>query len=581
METPQAEMNKLSKANSRLLTYILGVLIIGIFLLVPISVSYAQGVATAGMKQGLSDEIYNSELNQTYLLTDTATTTPTITLTATFTPTITETPTLTPTITETPTTSPTLSATPTETPTPTETGTVTITPTATVTPTVTPTVTGTQPTKTTTPTVTGTLTHLPSVKVSVQPTQAKVNENFTFAIEAGNNGTGPTTNNVVLDSFPTYIDVLTVTTSRGTITKLTHSFVVTIGDIYPGEKITIIAGVKVNSTLSRTETIANVVTLTYDVSNSVTASVNYKVLYSTLPPTGELPLNWRDTRIKPVIMIPGILLLGLGIGLFLFGIWSKVNNKKNALWMIEIGTLLVIIGFIVGVSGSGLFKSTQSANLFGASPTAGGILAQLQPVNPSETNLPRQPASAFSTPEALVPIVTLPDYPIPTPEITVTPKPGESGPDTSPVLRIAVPSILLDTEVKYVPYDGYSWAITGLRQEVAWMGNTSWPGLGGNTALAGHITVAGLGDGPFRHLDELQAGEAVILYTEKNMYTYNVRESRVTDDGDMSVTLATDIPQITLITCVNWDQEAHTYLNRLVVIADLVRTEPITMGAIP
>jgi sortase (surface protein transpeptidase) len=47
----------------------------------------------------------------------------------------------------------------------------------------------------------------------------------------------------------------------------------------------------------------------------------------------------------------------------------------------------------------------------------------------------------------------------------------------------------------------------------------------------------------------------------------------------MSVTLASDSSQITLITCVDWDQEAHTYLNRLVVIADLVRTEPITMGS--
>jgi sortase A len=113
------------------------------------------------------------------------------------------------------------------------------------------------------------------------------------------------------------------------------------------------------------------------------------------------------------------------------------------------------------------------------------------------------------------------------------------------------------------------------------MGNTSWPGLGGNTALAGHVTVAGLGDGPFRHLDELPTGELVLLYTEKNIYTYHVRESRVTDDGDMSVTLPTDNPQITLITCVDWDQDSHTYLHRLIVIADLVDTEPITIGNPP
>ena len=113
------------------------------------------------------------------------------------------------------------------------------------------------------------------------------------------------------------------------------------------------------------------------------------------------------------------------------------------------------------------------------------------------------------------------------------------------------------------------------------MGNTSWPGLGSNTALAGHVTVAGMGDGPFRHLDELQNGEVVILYTEKNIYTYHVRESRVTDEEDMSVTLASDDPQVTLITCVDWDTESQTYVNRLVVFADLIRTVPITMGSTP
>jgi sortase A len=279
-------------------------------------------------------------------------------------------------------------------------------------------------------------------------------------------------------------------------------------------------------------------------------------------------------------MLPGVILLVIGSILLLIGIWSKVTDKKNTFWMITAGSLFVIVGFIIGMSASGILTSAQHSNQNENYPTESGILAQAQPEEPSVTNLPRLPASAFSTPEA-VPIVTLPNYPIPTPVVTITPKPGESGPDTSPVVRIAIPGILLDTEVKYVPYDGVTWMISGLREEVAWMGNTSWPGLGGNTGLAGHVTVAGLGDGPFRHLDELTAGEVVILYTENNAYTYTVRESRITDDGDMSVTLATDNPQITLITCVNWDQESHTYLNRLIVFADLVRTEPITMGKAP
>ena len=309
-------------------------------------------------------------IEQTIVPTDTATATPTITVTPTptDTPTITQTPTETSTETPTPTETSILSPTPTDTSTVTPTGTATSTNTSTST--VTPTVTGTQPTKTATPTVTGTLTIIPSLKVSVQPAEAKINENFTFAIEVGNNGTGPTTNNIVLDAFPTYIDVLTVTTSRGTITKLAHSFVVTIGEIVPLERITIVAGVKVNSTLTRTETVANVITLTYDVSKSMTASVNYKVVFQTLPPTGELPLNWRSAQFEPIAMLPGLIVLGLGAGLLTYGIWSKVVKKKNTLWMITVGSLMIIVGFIMGAYSTGALPSNIQAYTSNASPNA-------------------------------------------------------------------------------------------------------------------------------------------------------------------------------------------------------------------
>lgn len=268
-------------------------------------------------------------------------------------------------------------------------------------------------------------------------------------------------------------------------------------------------------------------------------------------------------------------MLGLGVILLILGAWSKINKRRGYLWAMVTGALLVIVGFIASMTAMGALSAGQQANQDQLSPTEGVIIAQLQPGLPTASSMPRLPASAFSTPEALALIATLPDYPIPTPDVTVTVQPGELGPDLSPVVRIAIPALMVDTEVKYVPYDGFTWLITGLRQEVAWMGNTSWPGLGSNTSLAGHVTVAGMGDGPFRHLDELPAGDVVILYTEKNMYTYNVRESLVTDDGDMTVTLPTGNPQITLITCVDWDQETRTYLERLVVVADLVRSEPI------
>ena len=555
------------KVSSRISFIILGILIFIGLLLIPVSASFAQVVGNLGNNPSSFDELDTFQIKQSIILTDTVTSTPTETGTPVITGTITTTATPT--------------NTPTSTSTATETSTAVGTPTGTSTTTATPTLTGTQPTATITPTPTptGTLIPGPSLSISVTPSQAKVNESLTFTIKIGNTGTAPTSDNIIVDSFPTYIDVLTVATSKGTITKLTHSFTASIGDVNPGDIVTITAVVKVNSTLTRTETLTNIVTMTYNQTKSITSSVGYQVVFQTLPPTGELPLNWRQERIKPVALIPGLLIIGLGGILLIIVIWSKERNNKDKLWMTVGGTLLILVGFIAVASVSGLFSPSGQAQDYQLTPTYGGVIAQVQPVDPSATALPWLPASAFSTPDAVIPIVTLPNYPIPTPKITITPKPGEVGPDTSAVVRIVIPALFLDTEVKYVPYDGFTWMITGLRQEIAWMGNTSWPGLGGNTGLAGHVTVAGMGDGPFRHLDELPNGELVLLYTENNIYTYQVRESRVTDGGDMSVTFATQNPQISLITCVDWDEETRTYLDRLIVIADLVRSEPITMGS--
>ncbi len=420
------------------------------------------------------------------------------------------------------------------------------------------------------------------MSVSYPAGGAAVGQNLIFTIKVGNSGTGPTHNNSVADSFATYLDVGIVTSTKGSVVKGTHSFVVSIGDVNPGVVVTIVATVRVNNSLSRTETTTNTAVLTLTESSPKTVSALYKVIIQTLPPTGELPITWREDRIQPLKMLPGVILMILGAILLTALLWwSKARESNTRLWMTVGGALLVMVGFVLASAASGIFKSLQHNVDYQMTPTAALVVIDEQSLEPSATILPRLPAWAFSTPDSVVPVVTLPDYPIPTPVLTVTPQPGDTGPDTSAVTRIVIPLLMLDTEVKYVPYDGFTWAITGLRQEVAWMGDTSWPGLGGNTGLAGHVTVTGMGDGPFRHLDELKPGELILLYTEKNIYTYQVRESKVTNADDMSVIQPTDNAQISLITCVDWDEDNRTYLNRLVVFADLTRTDPLTIGMLP
>ena len=172
-------------------------------------------------------------------------------------------------------------------------------------------------------------------------------------------------------------------------------------------------------------------------------------------------------------------------------------------------------------------------------------------------------------------LATLPNFPIPTPNLEEIKNSGEPTPDISPIERIVIPSIEVDTVVKYVPYSGLSWLISGLKQEVAWMGDTSWPGIGGNTGLAGHITLNDGTNGPFRSLLDLQAGDKISLYTEENIYTYQVVGQRVVEDNDFSVLASSEYPQLTLITCIEWDSDLNLYIKRIVVNSDLIDVTPI------
>jgi LPXTG-site transpeptidase (sortase) family protein len=229
---------------------------------------------------------------------------------------------------------------------------------------------------------------------------------------------------------------------------------------------------------------------------------------------------------------------------------------------------LIIVILAVGCTGERVENTTGGDGL---SIELNNSQTQIA-ITPSPTTNPlaELPAYLFATPK---PFETLPSYPIPSPTFIATPEPGETGPDTSAVVRIVIPALGVDAEVAYVPFDGQSWLIQGLREEVAWMGNTSWPGLGGNTALAGHVTVAGLGDGPFRYLIDLKQGDEIILYTERNAYTYRVRERVVVAETDMWVTEPSETAQITLITCVDWNERIEMYLKRLVVFADQISVQ--------
>jgi LPXTG-site transpeptidase (sortase) family protein len=519
-----------------------------------------------GAGPGINESLL--QVTSTYTPTATATLTETLTITPTVTETIT--PTLTSTVTETPT--PTLTGTP-ATATSTNTPTITGTP-----PTLTPTVTGTPPT----PTLTGTITPSASVSNSVSPKEARRNQNLTFTVRVTNSGSAPANSVTVLDSFPTYLDITSASVSQGsyTITSSSRSVTANLGTINPGQSATLTVVTRVNNLATTTVSLSNAATAEYTYNNikySRTSNTEiFRVLgTSSLPGTGgmERPAIASDsdslTRLKTLVLISGVLLGLLGLTAIFYGIWSRAERPEWADWYQKTGLMLVIVGVIFGLASLGISQEMSRP-----------LPVAIQESNPqvAETNGETRRVEVIDgeTWIFIEPVPTeeiLPDFPIPTPSVIPTTE-AEQQPDTSAIQEIVIPAINLDAIVKYVPFDGYTWLITGLREEVAWMGDTSWPGLGGNTALAGHVSLRTGDDGPFRNLSNLTPGDTITIYTHENEYTYRVREQKTVSDGDFSILDSSQDSQLTLITCDGWDSENNIYLTRLVVFSDLVEVEP-------
>lgn len=107
---------------------------------------------------------------------------------------------------------------------------------------------------------------------------------------------------------------------------------------------------------------------------------------------------------------------------------------------------------------------------------------------------------------------------------------------------------------------------------------TAMPGEVGNTVFSGHRTTYG---GPFNRLDELVAGDQILVDTASATHVYRMTGSKIVLPTDVSV--IAPVPgkpgakakkaRLTLTTCHPKFSAAY----RLIVFAELVRSEPRAM----
>ena len=95
---------------------------------------------------------------------------------------------------------------------------------------------------------------------------------------------------------------------------------------------------------------------------------------------------------------------------------------------------------------------------------------------------------------------------------------------------------------------------------------TSLPGLGTLTAIAGHRTTFGA---PFRHIDRLKAGDEVVLELAYGTFRYRVVGHEIVDDEDWSVIEPRPYETLVLSAC----HPLYSASQRWIVYARLDRVE--------
>jgi len=188
---------------------------------------------------------------------------------------------------------------------------------------------------------------------------------------------------------------------------------------------------------------------------------------------------------------------------------------------------------------------------------------------PSSETQPPDAGMVISTPEAAVSNPGSPSSPGGPPVSQASTGLVASLPDR-PATRIVIPAIDVDAPVVVVPIRNGTWDVEQITYEVGHLQGTASPGDSSNAVMAGHITLAAGGYGPFRGLAQLQPGDKVLVYVgEQEAYVYVVGSVQTVEATDVEVAYPTTESLLTLITCVNWDPVQGRYNDRLIVVAHL------------
>lgn len=135
-----------------------------------------------------------------------------------------------------------------------------------------------------------------------------------------------------------------------------------------------------------------------------------------------------------------------------------------------------------------------------------------------------------------------------------------------PIGRIAIPAI----GAGFVVVQGTDAAT--LRKGPGHYPETTFPGLAGTVAIAGHRTTYGA---PFRQVDELERGDRIVIDMPYGRFVYDVQKTQIVAPDALWVTRDVGYDRLVLSAC----HPLYSAAERIVVFARQVRVEPSAAAA--
>ena len=238
----------------------------------------------------------------------------------------------------------------------------------------------------------------------------------------------------------------------------------------------------------------------------------------------------------------------LGIAVFVFFLWWLADGYGRDWWHARYAEQpAVATSQPVALAAPSLPPTPQPHPELGASLP----VVEDERYRPSVSLDYLMPARTYVAP--LLPTAT----PTPAPEATPAPAPIDLRP-----VRITVARMGLDSKVVEVFIQNGAWQVADYA--VGYHHGTGVVGYG-NMVMAGH---KGLRGGVFARLEEVQPGDEIIVEAAGQRFQYRVRTTGSVWPNQVDVMYPTAQPQLTLLTCTNWDTQ------RFIVVADFIGAMP-------